>query len=90
MLKDERKQIKAIENDYQQMPGFTDFPYTHGDVIEQRRLEMRQQMSKELNQVLEAQAKQFQEGNIDAIEIKVDSKQTKYSPANASKIPLAN
>lgn len=74
------------------MPGFTDFPYTHGDVIEQRRLEMRQQMSKELNQVLEAQAKQYQESEIDAIDIKVgdSAKQTKYSPDVASKIPLAN
>ena len=44
----EQGQIKSLQKDYDQLPGFQEFPFTHGDVIEQRRADMKQVLSKEL------------------------------------------
>ena len=33
-LTEEKGQINELLKEYAQLPGFQDFPYTHGDVIE--------------------------------------------------------
>lgn len=54
IILEEKNQLNAIAKEFDRLPAFTEFPYTHGDVLEQRRQSMRHQLNTELKEVLEA------------------------------------